>query len=318
MRPLFVILCCSICFTGCKKTTFASIEVNLPELKYFAEGKTEVLLKQLQASPMWQVAEDKGETVCYRRIYENGKWQIGSYGYERSPYHIGETEEEFYSIQYVLRFSEKPFGTMKADKTSIFDPLAGKVKMTCYRHGDNFISSRIAIGQKGLWFEFYEERKKEPRIHTAAALVWLKSYLEKIKDAEEEILQNGFAVQIMPPDSIKTGSSVMEVCDGSQPGIYIVNAWVNPKKNGYVYLKVFDIKKNVQLSAISLNLDSKEYIGYSLNPDQLFFYNCDITIGEGDPNNFYDARFELWFSPFDGTAETKLIEKTREIRSWER
>jgi hypothetical protein len=326
MKKLISLLSCFVFLAGCKnnsapiETTFP-IEVNMSGLKYFANEKTDVLLKQLQASPLWQVTEDKGEIVCYRRIHENGKWQLGSNGYEYDHNPAGETEESFYSLRYTLRFSEKPFGpysVMRENGATIADPLAGKVNMKICWNNECAISN-IAIGQKGLWFEFYEQRKKESRIHTVAALAWLNTYLNEIKGAEKEISKNGFAIHIMPSDSTKTGSAIMEVCDGSQGGDYIINAWVNPMRSGYAYLKVFDVKTNNQLSIDSVMQDSKEYVGNSVDSSQLFFYNCNIVIYEtDDKEHFYDSRFELWFHPSDGAKEIKLVDKTRKICGWER
>jgi hypothetical protein len=103
-----------------------------------------------------------------------------------------------------------------------------------------------------------------------------------------------------------------------QGGIYSVCAYVNPGESGYAYLKVFEATKNTPLSTSRIPERSTEFIGWSDNPTEEFFYNSEITVYEGDWGVYYPARFELWFVPDSGKPERKLVEKVFKIEGWQR
>ena len=293
------------------------IDVNFPELKYFAEGKTHILLSQLQASPEWQVRDKHGEIICSRRIYQNGKWQGGYEAYE-STFDKGIYDGEgFYQIRGLFRFSKEPYGFhavwAKANHVMKVEPEIGKINLKL-KLNDQGIVSYIAIGQEGLWYEYYEQRKKESRIHTQKALAWLKEFLKDVKNAEEEIQKNGYAKSLLPKNSIKEGNPSLEIQESSEGGHFTINTWINPQRSGYVYLKLFDNVKNKQQSAHMIKFTTDEFVGYSSNPNELFPYNCWISDYDDDWDSFDEARFEIWFHPNDGGQEVKLIEKTKRIR----
>jgi hypothetical protein len=290
-------------------------DVDFPELKYFAEGKTEILLNQLQASPEWEVRDKHGEIICSKRMYSNGIWQLGSNGYE-STFENGIYEGSgFYQIRYLFRFSKEPYGAYahwaKDDHVMKIGPQAGKInlKLKLYNQG---IESYIAIGQENLWFEFFEQRKEEPRIHTQKALAWLKAFLVSVKNAEMEIQQNGFAKALLPKDSIREGIPSIKLQDHSNKRFsFQVNAWVNPQKSGCVYVKLFDLKNNVQLSPDTLKYVTGELVGFSKNARNLFQYSCIVSDYDNEWGQLQNARFELWFHAKDGSPEIKLIEETK-------
>jgi hypothetical protein len=48
------------------------VNIDLTDLKYFAEGKTHILLRHLQASPEWKVFIEGQTMVCHRRLKQDG------------------------------------------------------------------------------------------------------------------------------------------------------------------------------------------------------------------------------------------------------
>ena len=103
-----------------------------------------------------------------------------------------------------------------------------------------------------------------------------------------------------------------------QPGIYEVEAWVNPGEAGLVYLKAYEVTRNYQLSDERLRAASNERMGWSEDAEELFYSNTNITIYEGDWGQPYAARFELWFLPDSGKRGRKLLERVLKIEGWER
>jgi len=299
--------------------TLANAEVNIhiPDFKYFAEGRTDVLLRHLQASPEWRVCKERDGFVAYRRMKQEGQWQDGSNGFHADLVN----DETFHQIRYLFRFSERPYGLYarwaKANHVMAVDPLVGKTHVRLHL-SDQGITSYVAIGMKGLWFEFHEQTKKEPRQYTRDAIKWLQAFLSEVRNAAEEVKVCGYASTLMPANTVRSGQPVLQVEDGIQPGIYAVRAWVNPQQEGYVYVKVFHAQTGEALSAEAIALRSREYTGFSREENRLFFYSCEVTVYEGDWDHSYEARFEVWFQPEDSGLERKLVETTRQVFGWQR
>ena len=195
--------------------------------------------------------------------------------------------------------------------------MEGEVQLKL-RSSDQGIESFLVVGQAGLWFEFAETSRQEPRIETRKAMTWLREFLRTLRDSERELERAGYASALMKPGSIRHGAPTLHVRDGWQPGIFNVEAWVNPGRPGLAYMKAFDARTGQRLSERRLFRPTNERTGWSKDPRQLFVYNClDMKIDEGDWDHTYDARFELWFRPDDGAAERKLVSLTRAISGWQ-
>lgn len=296
------------------------VNINQPDLKYFAENKPNILLRQLKASPEWRVTIDEQDIVCYRREKGRDKWKV-SLSFDDRTARAKVNKEDSASTRYTFRLKKKesektsnPYASLCFKKAA---PLAGDIHLNL-KKSDQGIESKLALGQDKLWFEFYEQRDKEARIYTRKALTWLKDYLKVVRDSEEEIEKKGYASRLIGKDEMRTGKPSFEIDDGFQKGLFDIYAWANPGEPGYLYLKAFDVKKGTRLSELRLMSRSKEYTGWSNNPKDLFYYNTHVTIYEGDWSHKYDARFELWFHPEDGSPERKLAEKTLKICGWQR
>ena len=128
---------------------------------------------------------------------------------------------------------------------------------------------------------------------------------------------NGFDPALMPTASMRRGEPEIFIADGFQGGIYHVYAYVNPGEAGFAYLKVFEATRNTPLSEHRIPSSSTEYIGWSVDPRNLFFYNSRINILEGNWGQYYPARFELWFVPTADGPQRKLIEKIFRVEGWQ-
>jgi hypothetical protein len=101
------------------------------------------------------------------------------------------------------------------------------------------------------------------------------------------------------------------------PGIYLVDAAINPTEAGIAYIKAFKVDTGEQLSEEQTKLVSTRHVGWSDDGGTYFAYSSEVVIYEGDSDSTYQARFELWHR--SGKAiEAKLAESTRTINGWER
>jgi hypothetical protein len=239
--------------------------VDLPELKYLAEIKENLLLRHLKASPEWKVFYDGDDLVAYRRGQSGDGWTVSLNGFQSNS---GSFDDKYrWQIRHLFRFSENGGGAFvnkyNQSKTTLTAPTAGKIKLKLESSAQG-VESYFVVGQKGLYYEFFEQRSTsqfpykgfskeqrdelEKRKHTRAALKWVKVFLAKVKEAEVEIKKNGFCKELMPKGGIKEGKARIEIKDGMQGGIFDVYAWVNPGVEGKVFLKIFNAKTGDRLS----------------------------------------------------------------------
>lgn len=302
------------------------INIDLPDLKYFAEGKTHILLQHLQASPEWKVFIEGQRMVCHRRKKQSGRWNDGSNSFHHDFLdEYSKSEDDWFPIDamdraapmnernwqqmaYLFRFEQEPYGYHPtwAGQPHVMkiSPLEGEINIKL-KASDQGIESYMAIGQPGLWFEVFEQTWHEPRKKTRNALKLLKKFLRGIREAEEEILNQGYASQFMPSGGVKKGKPTLEV--KWDHGIYSARAWVNPGQQGYVFVRVFNIDTREYLPERLTGLPLKEYIGFSKDPTTLFSYNCRLYVRGDQLKQSFNAKFELWLHPSDGSPDRKLI-----------
>ena len=122
---------------------------------------------------------------------------------------------------------------------------------------------------------------------------------------------------------------ILNMYNDSYGVAYKADIWCNPGEAGSIYLKGFEIthetflkrsyvyynEKKGDLDIENLKERSMIQAQYSKNPEELF---CNTTkafcIPEGEPGQFYGARFEVWFIPDSGEPERKLFEKNFKIQ----
>lgn len=123
------------------------------------------------------------------------------------------------------------------------------------------------------------------------------------------------------PDSIKqiTKEKIdFQLYNSFQPGLYEYDFWINSNQSGTIFLKVFEITQEVQLSSSSVRERSSLRINNTNGLVKKFSTTDDFTIYEGDWGKPYGARFEIWFKPDNEKAEKKLMEKNYIIEGWMR
>jgi hypothetical protein len=103
-----------------------------------------------------------------------------------------------------------------------------------------------------------------------------------------------------------------------QPGLYEYDFWTGKIDSGIVYLKAFEITQEYALSSNRLPKTTKIKVYNPKDSIIKFSTNSDFTIYEGDWEKPYAARFEVWYKPFTGREERKLISKNFKIEGWQR
>jgi hypothetical protein len=197
--------------------------------------------------------------------------------------------------------------------------VAGKVAPTIENSVNNERESYFCDSFGSHMLEIFEESPLLERDYTNTELQLLKTELSRL-NASPTARSRGFDPHLMPAFSIGLDKTKLLVRkSNSGGGIYFVDAFVNPGESGKTYVKVFEATRNTRLSPGLVSRASLEYVGWSNNSRESFFYNSLIHIDEGNWQTFYPARFELWFQPADNSKpERKLLERTYRICGWER
>lgn len=102
-----------------------------------------------------------------------------------------------------------------------------------------------------------------------------------------------------------------------QGGMYLMDILCNPGEPGLLSLRANEITTGARLSEQRLATCTARIFG-SDRPGELFPCKLDLTIYEGNWEQYYGARFEVWFKPDSGGPERKLFEENYRIQGWMR
>ena len=290
-----------------------TITARLPSLIDLATNHPDLLKRYLASSPCWRVFEEHGKRFATRR------WAIGpDWGWDLHGY---------YSLYDIDKFKQSGFPSFQTRLTLGLDKQPwwrGDKNTTRLRGGESFPAllslgnglekSHTVISTAPLTIEVFEESTGKERRLTKASLTFLDKELAPLAaDPSEKTMRSK-----LPPGAITRGFPSLDLRNGMQPGIYESRIRVNPGETGRIYLKAFEVTKGTPLSETRLKERSNEWVGWSSDPNELFFSNTDFTIYEGDWGKPYAARFEVWFQPDSGAMERKLLEKVYKIEGWQR
>jgi len=107
--------------------------------------------------------------------------------------------------------------------------------------------------------------------------------------------------------------------DDMQPGIYKYELYLNKIEKGKVYLKIYEITQNQILSEEDIQKSSLIDVYNPTSELKKFEIKDDFTVYEGNWDQFYGSRIEVWFKPNSkNQPERKLITENYIIQGWQR
>lgn len=119
--------------------------------------------------------------------------------------------------------------------------------------------------------------------------------------------------------NIKSSKTDLILLDGLQGGIYKFKIFLPKIEKGKVYLKIYEITKNEILSEDDIKRRSEIEVYNPTNEIKEFEPKDDFFVYEGDWDQFYGSRIEVWFRPEDNPKkERKLFSKNYIIQGWQR
>jgi hypothetical protein len=295
------------------------ISINLPFLNEFAGPNRQLLLRHLATSAKWFVGREHGKIFAYRRYVLDGRWQNTLHGYLSSSDLDDSGEESSFQFRILLGINGPVMAKPWQKKATFVRADAAYVQLKVQEDLQEHqgYESYLVVESKGAALEIFEQLPSMNRPFTPLALTQIRNEFQRVL-ASNPAKQNGFDPSLMPAQSIKRGQPEMTLVNGMQPGIYQVYAYLNPGESGYVYLKVFKATGTDVISDSLLKDDSSEYVGWSSDPGEQFFYNTGILIGVDSWSDSFPARLEMWFVPDSGAPERKILQRVFHIEQWKR
>lgn len=296
-------------------TTNISVDVGV--LNKFAGEHRNRLLRHLATSARWHVTEKSGEVYAYRRfVTERERWQGSLNGYY-TQHDFGFRSTGSFQFRIIVGLDGPVMGR-SWDNVTNADAGAETLTLRVGPSVNRGNVSYLVLRSDGPAMEIYEESKLQSRPFTTLSLKLIEEELTALWRSDVA-RSRGFDPGLMPTESVNRRDPMLELVQGlSGGGIYEVYGYANPGEQGVVYLKVFEATKNTPLSERRILEKSTEHIGWSDDPDEVFFYNSEVTVYEGDWGVYYPARFEFWFAPASGDPERKLAERIYMIEGWQR
>lgn len=273
----------------------ARVPIDIPELDYFVKGHAEILLRQICADRRWRVTPTKDGVEC---IYMPNEGDPPLWKHEDKPGGTG----------LAIHFTRTPHEALRGVMT-LANPLDKEAQLNLELPELNGIRSSLEIGGEGLWFEISEYSPVESREHTRDALQWLRGYLVDLHKDEDEVKKNGFVRSLLPKNKYRLGQMMEVVADGSY---CCVTARFNPGEKGRTYFKIYDADTGAKRKLQYAQMD--RIVGWSPDPEELFFYVGMGTFDPGRIKRFYNVRFELWFAPENHSPERKVLEMTCKVK----
>ncbi len=117
-------------------------------------------------------------------------------------------------------------------------------------------------------------------------------------------------------DSLNT-ETYLQVWQGVQGGMYMYDFYYPSLPTGEVFLRCFEATENIPLSEDRLQHRSAVLVDATCSFSQLVNHQ-EFTIYEGDFEDYYAARIEVWFRDAASKKERKLCEKIYRVEGWMR
>lgn len=193
-----------------------------------------------------------------------------------------------------------------------------KLKIYKPRYDQAGLESYLVLNGTEISLEIREQLADKDRNVTVKAIEEINDKLRRLITSEI-IKKKGYDETLFAKGSVKiTQDNEIDIKDGSQPGIYITSGYLNPGEKGYIYLKVFNIETNEEVMLPHEQKKTIEYVGWSNNPDEKFYFNVVAMCKVGDWDHQFLGRFEVWFTPTNNSPERLLIQTSRKIYGWQR
>ena len=122
--------------------------------------------------------------------------------------------------------------------------------------------------------------------------------------------------KVEPVDSLNN-QTYLQIWNDIQGGLYKYDFYYGSLGRGEIFLRCYEVTSNMPLSEDRLIEESR----VKVSPQKQFgqvVNKQSFTIYEGDWDDYYAARIEVWFKNAETNQESKLLEKVYRVEGWMR
>ncbi len=122
--------------------------------------------------------------------------------------------------------------------------------------------------------------------------------------------------KVEPVDSLNN-QTYLQIWNDIQGGLYKYDFYYGSLGRGEIFLRCYEVTSNMALSKDRLIEESR----VKVSPQNQFgqvVNKQSFTIYEGDWDDYYAARIEVWFKNAETNQESKLLEKVYRVEGWMR
>ena len=122
--------------------------------------------------------------------------------------------------------------------------------------------------------------------------------------------------KVEPVDSLNN-QTYLQIWNDIQGGLYKYDFYYGSLGRGEIFLRCYEVTSNMALSEDRLIEESR----VKVSPQNQFgqvVNKQSFTIYEGDWDDYYAARIEVWFKNAETNRESKLLEKVYRVEGWMR
>ncbi len=122
--------------------------------------------------------------------------------------------------------------------------------------------------------------------------------------------------KVEPVDSLNN-QTYLKIWNDIQGGLYKYDFYYGSLGRGEIFLRCYEVTSNMALSEDRLIEESR----VKVSPQNQFgqvVNKQSFTIYEGDWDDYYAARIEVWFKNAETNQESKLLEKVYRVEGWMR
>lgn len=307
-----------------------SVSMPLPALfiNSFTGEKKQLLIRQLSSSAEWHVMrweDDKLVAIHRQKIDQNFQPISRIGGFIRNFPNFNPKEARILlQLDPIKPTNMTPWykgwyrvGTDgdRAVQVQPYYPYSKDKDIKSYQENleDFGLESYVVLKSRNqeLGLEVFEESLDPKRTFTRSTIEQVSNTLKRLAQSKIAPVR-GFDPGLLPSGSMLNSQEPRLEISGDF-GLYRAAGYVNPGEKGYIYLVAYEFSSGELASAREPK--KGEYVGWSDNPLEKFFFCAEVHPSTGEDEEFL-AEFQVWFHPSSGGAERLLVSKTAKVFSY--
>lgn len=295
------------------------VNCDVSSLFDLAEKKMDLLCRYLASHPAWRFRRKDGAPLAVRRMKFRDFWYVDSN--DDMEFRLGRRASSYLKVKIGFPgIHERSMGTDIGISCYVDGKLKNVKYEKCYAENGSVASPSIyhrsMCDRLANWlsavicsranapcvFEVEECQPLRKRCLSNASIKMCRTEFDALLACADW----NEAKKLLPKDAIKVGKPSLDLVLPRE-GFARFEAHVNPGEPGLIYVDVFESGSRGAIASGYNQFYTREYVGWSDNPDELFFAGGEL-FSLGEKENY--IRLEVWFVPDANKPKRMLISRT--------